>query len=1097
MNITRKLMLIIIISVTLVSIPSACLVFIYTKQHILTSEADALVDETRGIMELRRQNLDQANSSLTSLAAILSKGLAEHAHGTELAEFDELVERDSDHAWRSRVKDFNGHKEAGIFLPPDAKMTPSQKILHLRSKRIMDIFGGSVTLPFSNVWLLTLDKSEIIYDKYLPDFALLIQKDNDYTKTPWVTLGNPTNNPLRELRWTPPLFDPVPQTWMVSAIMPIDFKGQWIGTIGHDIYLNNLFPSLLQHSKRYPGELHFLLDAKGNYLEAGPWQKQLVSNPNNFRPDLLHESDLHALFGLQLNAQPEAIKNEVSFSGKKYLAIGMLVTPVGWHYFRLVPTDEILAPMRHLFFMLVAMVILIGFFIGLLIESAVKRNIISRLQELAETLRRYGTGQLNIRANKKGNDEIAKASQEFDAMADNLKATLDAIPDLLFDIDLNGQYHASHSPQADLLAAPPQELIGKTVHEVLPIEAAEVVMSAIDEAHKSGRSEGKQFCLHLAKGKMWFELSVARKSLIDEECPRFIVLSRNITTRKLAEVDLQIAAISFEAQEGMLITDANNIILRVNNAFTSITGYSADEVIGKSPSLLNSGRHDLSFYSAMWRIIELTDSWQGEIWNRRKNGEIYPQYLTITAVRNQENEITNYVATLTDITSNKAAEEEIKNLAFFDHLTGLPNRRLLLDRLVQALASSSRSNKQGAILFIDLDNFKSLNDTLGHDVGDMLLTQVAERLSVSVREGDTVARLGGDEFVVMFEDLSENLLEAASIAESIGNKILTNLNLPFLLCGNEYHSTSSIGATLFNDHKQSVDDLLKQADIAMYQAKKAGRNTLRFFDPDMQASITARVAIEQELRTALENNEFELYYQIQVDNTNRPIGAEALIRWKHPKLGLVPPAKFIQLAEETGLIVAIGHWVIETACAQLKKWQQNELLKHLSISVNVSAKQFRQPGFAAQVKAHTSKNSSNPKLLKLELTESILLEDINITIETMKELRRIGVRFALDDFGTGYSSLKYIKRLPLDQLKIDQSFVADLVTDKNDKAIVSTIIAIAKSLNLDVIAEGVESEDQQKMLLEKGCSNFQGYLFGKPLPLYEFEVMLKKLVATH
>ncbi len=572
----------------------------------------------------------------------------------------------------------------------------------------------------------------------------------------------------------------------------------------------------------------------------------------------------------------------------------------------------------------------------------------------------------------------------------------------------------------------------------------------------------------------------------------YLGVAEDITKQKLAEVDLRIAATAFESQEGMLVTDANSAILRVNRAFTSITGYSAEEVIGQNPRLLNSGRQDASFYNAMWESIRLTSAWAGEIWNRRKSGEIYPEYLTITAVKNTDGIVSNYVATLKDITLRKAAADEINNLAFYDPLTLLPNRRLLLDRLKQALTSSARSAKTGALLFIDLDNFKTLNDTLGHDFGDMLLQQVARRLESCVREGDTVARLGGDEFVVMLEDLSPHAHEAAAQTKAVGEKILESLNHPYPLADHKYHSTPSIGATLFHGTRQATDELLKQADIAMYQSKKSGRNTMHFFDPKMQESIAIRADIESELRKALSDQQFQLYYQIQMDSLNRPLGAEALIRWVHPERGLVSPAQFIPLAEETGLIQSIGQWVLETACAQIRTWQQSTLTCELVLAVNVSAKQFRRADFAAQVKATMQRHAINPLRLKLELTESLLLENIEEIIVTMNALKEMGVQFSLDDFGTGYSSLQYLKRLPIDQLKIDQTFIRDIASDASDKAIVNTIVAMAHSLNMDVIAEGVETEEQRQLLLDKNCTHFQGYLFSKPVPIDQFEALLKQ-----
>ena len=424
-------------------------------------------------------------------------------------------------------------------------------------------------------------------------------------------------------------------------------------------------------------------------------------------------------------------------------------------------------------------------------------------------------------------------------------------------------------------------------------------------------------------------------------------------------------------------------------------------------------------------------------------------------------------------------------------MTNLPNRRLLQDRLKQAFASSARSGREGALLFIDLDNFKTLNDTLGHDIGNLLLQQVARRIESCVQEGDTVARIGGDEFVVILEDLSEKDFEAAAQTKAVGEKILASLNQPYQLGTHEYRNSPSIGAALFIDNQKSAEDLFKQSDIAMYQAKKAGRNAMCFFNPQMQDTINARAALEGNLRKALENQQFHLYYQIQMDSLHRPLGAESLIRWLHPERGLVPPAQFIQLAEETGQILSIGQWVLETACAQIKAWQQDPRTCDLALAVNVSAKQFHQADFVALVQATVQHYAINPKLLKLELTESLLLDNIEDTITTMSTLKEIGIRFSLDDFGTGYSSLQYLKRLPLDQIKIDQSFVRDITLDSSDREIVRAIIAIAGSLNLDVIAEGVETKEQRQLLLENGCVNYQGYLFNKPVPVEQFCALLK------
>ena len=443
-----------------------------------------------------------------------------------------------------------------------------------------------------------------------------------------------------------------------------------------------------------------------------------------------------------------------------------------------------------------------------------------------------------------------------------------------------------------------------------------------------------------------------------------------------------------------------------------------------------------------------------------------------------------------DITKRKQTEQEIERLAFYDALTGLPNRRLLLERLQHAMSVCLRHQRHGALLFIDLDNFKDLNDTLGHDVGDLLLTQVAARLVQTVREVDTVARFGGDEFVVMLDGLSSGLAQAVVEAEFVADKLLAALNIPYALAGQPHYSTPSIGIALFGQERHSVDELLKRADLAMYQAKAAGRNTQRFFDPAMQAALLARASLEADLRQGLAGNELFVHYQPVVDARGRVQGAEALARWRHPVRGFISPAEFIPLAEQTGLILPLGRHILQVACAQLVRWARDPQAAHLSLAVNVSARQFRQPGFVAEVLQTLQASGANPRRLKIELTESMLLGDLECTIERMGQLKRHGVGFALDDFGTGYSSLSYLKRLPLDQVKIDQSFVRDVLTDPNDAAIVRTILALAQSLDLAVVAEGVETTGQLGFLRLHGCEQFQGYLFGRPGSAEDMDVLL-------
>ncbi len=643
----------------------------------------------------------------------------------------------------------------------------------------------------------------------------------------------------------------------------------------------------------------------------------------------------------------------------------------------------------------------------------------------------------------------------------------------------------------------PDEIVGKHIHGLIhhsrpdgtPYPAAECKIYA---AYRENQE------IHISNEVFWRKdgLSVpveywSRPIIIEGVMMGAIATFIDITKRKRAEHELRIAASVFESHEGMFVTDADNVILRVNHAFTNITGYSAAEAVGKNPNLLKSNRHNNAFYAAIWECVLHAGSWEGDIWNKRKNGEVYPQHLTITAVNDQNNVLTNYIAIFNDITESKKAMEEIERLAFYDPLTNLPNRRLLRERLKQALNVSHRSGKKGAVLFIDMDNFKTLNDSLGHDMGDLLLKQVAQRLKDCVRKHDTVARLGGDEFVVMLEGLSHQHPEAALQTENIGNKILANLNKPYQLVKHIYHSTPSIGATFFNGLEKEIDELLKQADIAMYQAKTSGRNALRFFDPQMQVNINARVALEANLRLAITEQQFELYYQPQIQHHHTIIGVEVFLRWHHPEQGLLTPADFISLAEETGLILPIGQWVLETACAQIKDWAKHPSTAGLQVAVNISPKQFRQANFVEQLCETLSRNAINPARLTLELTESLILHNVELNIHIMNTLREKGIKFSIDDFGSGYSSLACLTQLPLDQLKIDHTFINNIGITSSDSMIVQTIIGMGNNLGIEVIAKGVENQEQQKFLEKHGCSRCQGYLFGQLAPLAEFKLELK------
>jgi diguanylate cyclase (GGDEF)-like protein/PAS domain S-box-containing protein len=542
------------------------------------------------------------------------------------------------------------------------------------------------------------------------------------------------------------------------------------------------------------------------------------------------------------------------------------------------------------------------------------------------------------------------------------------------------------------------------------------------------------------------------------------------------------------ANDIIMITDAAPLeepgprIVFVNRAFEDITGYRIQEVTGKSPRFLQGPQTQQPVLDRVREALERQEDISVELINYDRNGRPFWLEMDISPVSSGGREVTHFVAIQRDITQRKESERQIEQLAFFDHLTGLPNRRLLTDRLMQAMQRAKRNHHGGALLFLDLDNFKSLNDTLGHDKGDLLLQQVARCLESAIRKSNTVARLGGDEFVILLDDLSVNPIEAANQAEHVAENVVSCFSRNFHIGEHEHHCTTSIGIALFGGQHHRLEEIFKRADLALYEAKAAGRNTIRFFDPQMQSMVNWRTARERELRTALQQDEFVLHYQPQVDRKGNIGGMEALVRWKHPKHGMLYPADFITMAEENGLIFQLGLRVLEKACHQLVLWRKREDFRHRRIAVNISARQFQHPDFLSQVTSLIETTGVDPGSLILELTESAFLENVNDAIAKMSRLKSIGCYLSLDDFGTGYSSLSYLKQLPLDELKIDRAFVRDIVSNESDAAITQTIVTLARTLGLNVIAEGVETEEQRVFLFDQGCNLCQGFLISPPLP---------------
>ncbi len=587
----------------------------------------------------------------------------------------------------------------------------------------------------------------------------------------------------------------------------------------------------------------------------------------------------------------------------------------------------------------------------------------------------------------------------------------------------------------------------------------------------------------------WIKIDASYKSGL------ILLAITDISYLKAMEAELLLAANIFEeGDEAIMVASPDRIIIKVNKAFSKITGYSADEAVGQKTSLLKSGKQDAAFYLQLWNTLKITHYWQGELWNKRKNGEIYPQWMSIFEQCNAQREIEHYIAVFSDITDRKTAETRIHFMAHYDALTGLANRVLLHEKINGAIDQSLGKNDSFAVMMLDLDNFKVINDSLGHSIGDELLKEVARRLLECTRIEDTVARLGGDEFVILLLDLGHHKTETADNAAQVAEKVLHSLAQPITLDNHHLHITTSIGIAI-NTDADNASLLIKYADNALYSAKGLGRNNYQFYSMEMNATANFRLMVENELRHALEHSQLELYYQPQVDiKTNRISSAEALLRWHHPKKGIISPASFIPIAEKTGLIVLVGTWVIKAACLQIAEWNNLQLTNPIDyLAVNVSARQFIQQNFVELVINTINETGINANQLEIELTEGVLIYDVDDTLKKLQTLKELGVRIAVDDFGTGYSSLSYLKRFPLNVLKIDKSFIDTVTTDSSDSVIVQTIIMLAKGLEISVIAEGVETEQQLDFLRLRECDAFQGYFCSPPVPNAAFLALLDSI----
>lgn len=632
-----------------------------------------------------------------------------------------------------------------------------------------------------------------------------------------------------------------------------------------------------------------------------------------------------------------------------------------------------------------------------------------------------------------------------------------------------------------------EEMLQKTPVDIKPAYSKKQFVEFLQPLYR-GEKDGIIFeAVHRRKDDTDYNVEIRLQLYADEQAPVFIAMVQDITERRRVEFRTRTLSMALQqAADVVVVTDAEGIIEYVNPAFEDATGFSREEVSGKTPSMVRSGKHDHKFYSDLWKTITRGKVYRNVFINRRKNGEIYYEEKTITPVKDASGKIVNYISTGRDITERIESQERLHYLAHHDVLTDLPNRLLFLERLSHALTRAQRSKNTCAVLFLDLDRFKKINDTLGHDAGDHLLQAVAERLKNVVRDGDTIARIGGDEFIVLLEDI-----KAPEDVGSISRKILHKISRPFSINHQKLYTSTSIGISLFPADGTDAHTLLKNADAAMYRAKDRGRNNYQFYSADLGAKALKYFALENDLHNALEREEFVLYFQPQMDLKNGNItGVEALIRWNHPESGLVSPAEFIPLLEDTGLIVPVGEWVLTAACEQVKEWQ-NAGIDIKRLAVNISSRQIEDRQFLQTVESVLKNTKMDPKMLEFEITESLLMSHAEQTLQTIRELSDMGIRLAIDDFGTGYSSLSYLKRFPIDTLKIDQSFVHDITTDTEDAAIIKAILAMSRSLNIDVVAEGVETREQEAFLKAHGCDYVQGYLYARPAPSDVIELLLR------
>ncbi len=714
------------------------------------------------------------------------------------------------------------------------------------------------------------------------------------------------------------------------------------------------------------------------------------------------------------------------------------------------------------------------------VHKLLEQQVANRTQELQEK-------------NTQLKQEILERKRIEEAQRNNLiflQTLLSSVPSPIYYKNLQGQYVGCNLAFERLTGRNVNDIIGQTAKHLFPEDVAEYSQKMDTLLFRNQGEQNYEMCLCYADGSR--HDVVIQKTVfnnLEGELSGLIGVIIDITERKRHEAALRLSASVFQgSNEGILITDADSKIITVNQAYQNLTGYTAQESLGQNPSMLQSGKHDQFFYQNMWETLLSIGHWRGEIWNRRKNKEVFPAWLSISAVKDKPGNITHYIAIFTDITDKKLSEERLYQLSHYDALTNLANRVLFQDRIHQAMKRATRDIEFIALLIIDIDHFKEINDAFSHTVGDELLCIVAQRLTNLSAKVEAIARLGGDEFGILLADLVPNQ-QAMRVTSHFADQILQALQQPFMLADQEIFTSASVGVSIFPQDGDTVTALMKNADAALYKAKEQGRNNYQFFALEMNIAAHKRLTMQNSLRRAVERDEFLLYYQPQVNPyTKQIIGVEALIRWNHPGMGMVSPVEFIPLAEESGLIIPIGDWVLFEACRQNKYWQDAGY-KKISVAVNLSVRQFFHEDLICNVERALAESGLEPQYLELEITESLAMTSIDTALETLETLKKMGLKIAIDDFGTGHSSLNYLKQFAVDTLKIDASFITDIATPKG-AALVSIIADLAHILEMQVVAEGVQLPEQLEFLCQNKCDIVQGYLFYPPIPNIEIEKLL-------